>query len=320
MSMRSDLRAVLVAGVPLVNGRVYEPFFPNATTPKPYLVLKKGVVNPEDAWAEFSDVWEVWAYVDTNARFDALDAIIAQIEATLGDAQLAIVIPASNGDVYKAEWLGCTDEDGIDTELKAKFRYAAYRLFNLGWLVDVDPDPSPARALRDWTLHTWPDLQHDPLSWVPSSPRPGLYWRTRGYHMVERLSWGGWVDALIHGHVVAPGIQVRREWTKRLCEAIIRQRHLILPDRSPLYFGQLDGDSEADPMRVGQIVMTARYSVEIERPVGPVLERVTVTGSTGWPREIVHLVESDSGEMTDAEVLGVFGQESAALAESATQS
>ena len=45
--MRTTLRQILVDNITAVQGRVYEPHAAGLNNPKPYLVLREGVQDPE---------------------------------------------------------------------------------------------------------------------------------------------------------------------------------------------------------------------------------------------------------------------------------
>jgi hypothetical protein len=80
--MRTAIRQLLVDNVKTVEGRVYEPHAAGLNTPKPYLVLREGVQDPEADWAAFSTIVEVWPYVK-RTTFQQVDSLANAIVDTL---------------------------------------------------------------------------------------------------------------------------------------------------------------------------------------------------------------------------------------------
>lgn len=272
--MRAAIRQLLVNGVPQVQGRVYEPHAASATTQKPYLVLKVGVQDVETDWAAFSTVIEVWPYV-ARTTFQQVDVIANAVINTLHRARFS-----EAGEQYLADYIGTTGQDFVDDEWDAITRGLRFRVFALGWLNGLTYDPDPVAALQNWTSETWPEVQTNPVTWTPADITPGIYWRMVRLVPVEITAAINWMEAQINGHILAPSAAVRLHWIKRVTEAIAKQRRLTMQGGGLLEFWKVTADSEADPMRRGQIQLTSRFGVLQPAAEAEVLGRAVVSGAT----------------------------------------
>ncbi|GAW27988.1 hypothetical protein [Carboxydocella sp. ULO1] len=271
--MRSTIRQLLIAGVPQVQGRVYEPHAAGANTQKPYLVLKEGVQDPGADWAAFSTVIEVWPHV-ARTTFQQVDAIANAVINTLHRARFS-----EAGEQYLADYIGTASQDFVDDEWGVITRGLRFRVFALGWLNGFTYDPDPVATLRNWTTTTFPELHTDPATWSPTDTAPGVYWRLIRLTPVQFNAAVNWIEALFAGHVLAPSAAVRLTWVRKLTEGLVKQRRLIMVDGGPLELLKVVADSEADPIRRGQIQLTARFGVLQPTAQALVLGKAVVGGA-----------------------------------------
>ena len=146
-------------------------------------------------------------------------------------------------------------------------------------------EPDPVEVLNEWTRLTFPALQVDPESWVPTDTSPAVYWRLAGATVAGQQAAGSWIDAQVGGHVQAPSASVRLTWTRRLFEALAVTRELESGERAMIYLRRpITADSGADPQREGQIRVTCRFGIEAIAarpgagvPVGTVHVRAAVS-------------------------------------------
>ena len=178
--MRTSIRQLLVNNVEAVDGRVYEPHAAGLNTPKPYLVLREGVQDPEADWAAFSTIVEVWPYVK-RTTFQQVDAMANAIINTLHRARFSHA-----GEEYLVDYMGSAGPDFVDEKWDAITRGLRFRVFALGWLNGLTYAPDPVAALQDWTKETWPEVHTDPTTWSPADVAPGIYWRM--VRLVDRKS------------------------------------------------------------------------------------------------------------------------------------
>ncbi|WP_027717297.1 hypothetical protein [Desulfovirgula thermocuniculi] len=271
--MRAAIRQLLIAGVPQVGGRVYEPHVVTPKTEKPFIVVREGVQDSGADWAAFSTVVEIWPYVD-RTTFQAVDALAGAVINVLHRARFT-----DGREQYLADYLGTAGQDFADDDWNAITRGLRFRVFALGWLNGLTYDPDPVAVLRSWTATTWPEVHTDPATWSPADATPGIYWRLVRVTPVQVTAALSWLDAQLVGHVLAQSPAVRLAWVRKLVEGLAKQRRLTMQDGGPLELLKIAADSEADPMRRGQVEVTARFGV-LQPFVQPeVLKKAVVGGS-----------------------------------------
>jgi len=253
--MRTAIRQLLIDNIPQIESRVYEPHAAGLNTPKPYLVLREGVQDPEADWAAFSTIVEVWPYVK-RTTFQQVDALANAIIDTLHRARFSHA-----GEEYLVDYLGSAGQDYVDEEWDAITRGLRFRVFALGWLNGLTYDPDPVAALQNWTAETWPEVQTNPATWTPADITPGIYWRMVRLTTTEITAAVNWMEAQINGHILAPSAAARLVWVRKVTEGLAKQRRLKMSDGGPLELLRVTADSEADPMRRGQVILTARFGV-----------------------------------------------------------
>jgi len=254
--MRMAIRQLLVDNVKAVDGRVYEPHAAGPNTQKPYLVLREGVQDPEADWAAFSTVVEVWPYVK-RTTFQQVDTLANSIINALHRARFSHA-----GEEYLVDYLGSAGQDFVDEEWDAITRGLRFRVFALGWLNGLTYEPDPVAVLQAWVKDVWPvGAQVDPSLWSPGDNKPGIYWRLVRLTPAQTTAAVNWMEVQINGHILAPSAMVRLAWIRKVTEGLAKQRRLKMSDGGPLELLRVTADSEADPMRRGQIQLTARFGV-----------------------------------------------------------
>ncbi|MBO8169345.1 MAG: hypothetical protein H0Z35_09210 [Thermoanaerobacteraceae bacterium] len=271
--MRATIRQLLIDNILDVQGRVYEPHAAGANTSKPYLVLKEGVQDPEADWAAFSTIVEVWPYVN-RTTFQQVDALANAVINTLHRARFS-----EAGEQYLADYIGTAGQDFVDDEWDVITRGLRFRVFALGWLNGLTYDPDPVSTLQSWTAATWPEVQTDPAAWTPADTAPGIYWRLVRIAPVQITAAVNWLEAQLAGHILAPSAVARLTWVRKLTEGLAKQRRLTMSDGGLLELLKVVADSEADPMRRGQMQITARFGVLQPTAQAEVLGRAVVGGA-----------------------------------------
>lgn len=279
--MRMAIRQLLVDNVKTVEGRVYEPHAAGLNTPKPYLVLREGVQDPEADWAAFSTIVEVWPYVK-RTTFQQVDSLANAIIDTLHRARFS-----HDGEEYLVDYLGSAGQDYVDEEWDAITRGLRFRVFALGWLNGLTFEPDPVATLQNWTKGTWSEVHTDPATWSPADVAPGIYWRMVRLVPVEMTAAINWMEAQINGHILAPSAAVRLSWVRKVTEGLAKQRRFKMSDGGPLELLRVVADSEADPMRRGQIQLTVRFGVLQPRAQHDVLRKAFASGDIDMEVEAV---------------------------------
>lgn len=148
----------------------------------------------------------------------------------------------------------------------------------IAWPSGLTYTPDPVQALRSWTAAKWTNIQVDPETWSPNDTNPALYWRMANVAGVQPLQWGAWIDGVFHGHVLANSPSVRVEWIRRVVEGLALDQRVTLDDGSKLFVQRLSADSNADPLRTGQIRVVARFGILLPTANVPILNRAIVGG------------------------------------------
>ncbi len=283
--MRATLRSLLIAGVPALEGRVFEPHAVSATTLKPFGVLRVGEGDAGDAWGGLSTLVEAWPYV-ARSSFVTVDTLVSQIVATLDNARFT---DSATGQQYLIQHEVTAGSDFYDEDWQALTRPVRFRVYSLAFVSGSTYSPDPVAALAAWTAARWPgQVQTDPATWTPADATPGVYWRLAGVRTERLAHWGAWLLADLRAHVLAPTGSTRLVWIRRLTEGVATTRRLGLADGSPLLFLEVAADSEADAFRTGQVRLAARFGVlvppptpapaVIQVPVGDVVTLEAVVG------------------------------------------
>jgi len=95
---------------------------------------------------------------------------------------------------------------------------------------------------------------------------------------VEMTAAINWMEAQINGHILAPSAAVRLSWVRKDTEGLSKQRRFKMSDGGPLELLRVVADSEADPMRRGQIQLTVRFGVLQPRAQHDVLRKAFTGG------------------------------------------
>lgn len=156
----------------------------------------------------------------------------------------------------------------------------------IAWPVGTTYEPDPVTAMREWATKRWSGVQVDPGVWTPSDTTPALYWRMTGVAGYEPRPWGAWLRVRLQCHVLARSPDVRLSWVRRVVEALAVDGSADLTDGTRLEFLQLSADSQADPLRTGQITLEARMGVLRAKTMAPPVNRAVVSGDVSMEVEV----------------------------------
>lgn len=196
--MREEIREALIAGVPEVEGRIYEPHTAAAATQKPYLIVKETGRDDNTEWAGFRAGIEVWPYVEQSSYND-VDALARKINATL-NMQLLV---SEEGDAVTCIADGM-EADVIDEEWEAltrcvKFYVLALQPSEIQGPLENDPWID---ALVTWTQEK---LGTDYVVYGGKLPvgyvRPSVLWRLDGMEITDAGAAAFDVNKTVIAHV-----------------------------------------------------------------------------------------------------------------------
>lgn len=195
-------------------------------------------------------------------------AVPADIEQRVRELLDGLTIHTDAGTI-SLHWQGSTPFDEADD-----FRGIEVAFDLLAWPAGLTYEPDPVAALREWSAATYSGLQVDPDTWAPTDETPALYWRLASIADVEPQNWGAWVTVAIHGHLLAATPSGRLPWLRRVTEGLALARQVALSDGSPLLFEHVSANSDADPLREGQLRLTARFGILRSQPEYELLNHV----------------------------------------------
>lgn len=139
--------------------------------------------------------------------------------------------------------------------------------------------PDPVAALKAWTAATWPgQVRTEEVGWQPEQATPAVFWRIPRMPEMSRTVWGTWMLGEIHGYVLQPSPQMRAVWVRHVLEALAVTSRLTLSDGSLVRLSAVAADLDADPLRVGQVRVTARWAVKKAADTSEPLETLIGTG------------------------------------------
>jgi hypothetical protein len=172
--------------------------------------------------------------------------------------------------------------DAFDTDWGALTKPMQIEAFDLSFIVSAATRREPlVSALNAWVRSSWPgqpsidDVQpHDRI--------PPVFWRVQDRPAVlEMTNAVTWLQVRLRAHILCASPSDRVLWTRRVTEALVLKREVLLPDGGCLYFDGVGADSEQHPATAGQIILTGRYAVEVQERKFPVVETIETSVTTG---------------------------------------
>ncbi len=261
--MRAAIRQQLIAQIPEVGGRVYEPHAAGAKTPKPYLVLRQGADSEDTPWTGFRRIIEVWPYL-SRTTFADVDALAQKVVSALGNQPLT----TAAGEVFTCQYLGLASPDVVDEEwdvITRGLRFAIIALQPVAVPETVANDPW-LEALAVWTGTilgaSWSVYRN---LWPLGYKRPAVMWRLDGIEALEKGRAMFEVRKKFAGHVIGstPNEQVAGALTvaQKLGEVV--KLELDAANRRYLTVNSPAVNYRADALTAGQVSvvlsrMTAR--------------------------------------------------------------
>lgn len=266
--MRAEIRNLLVESVHSISGRVYEPSAAGPQLEKPFLVLREGVQSADEPYAGYTTIYEVWPYVE-RTTFQNVDRLAEEVVSAIDKIRFN-----SNDIPNFIEYTGTITDDIVDEDWDVLTRGLRFRVFSLAWLTHVPVEPDPVEALKKWTKDSFQELQTNPLTWNPQDVKPALYWRQSSIQNVEPMNWGSWITARINGHIIAPDVTIRKQWTEKVVRKLALDYRTRMLDGSRMRFINVSADSGYDPFKQGQIMLDVTYGILKDDIKGPSLNHV----------------------------------------------
>lgn len=293
------MRKLVLDGVPEVEGRVFEPDMPPATTPTPFIVLRFSNDGIISGWGAKATPFFVWSFVGTEdevASYRLLDQLNSEVVAALTpngesawiDEATSLGVPVVEqpgllGSRYLVEYVGVAVQDTRDETLVAIARPVEFNLSATNFRVQVHP----VLAEIAWSIgQMLPGVQTDPSQAVPTADSPFIYSRfiqpPIAMEQIALEAW--WMEAQVGVHVITPDPISRVSRLTDLAAVLVpttTEGWLVMHDsagNSPLQVSVIRGDANADAFHDGQLTLRARYvQTDIPPDSGPVVDHVLLT-------------------------------------------
>lgn len=274
--MRAAIRQKLITDIPDIKGQCYEPQAAGANTPKPYLVIRQGVDSEDNVWTGFRRIIEVWPYV-SRTTFQKVDDLANKVIASL-DKQL--ITDSSTGEAFSCQYLGTAGQDYVDDDWDAITRGLRFAVMALQPVESVDntpPDPY-VEVLAAWAESKYPAWHVYRQIWPLGYEKPAIMWRlaSEQYSIFNHNS--SWRMANIVGHVVSGAYGEQHAMVSELAQAL--QLAIKIPADSGSYLTVMNvrTDLRVDGFRQGQIQLTLRGMIKVDKPEVPLMMKVDSTG------------------------------------------
>jgi hypothetical protein len=242
-----ELRSALASQVP-------------PSTVMPWVGIGIGTETP-GMWGDKGTQVDIWPHAEPST-WQVSDALVTTIGELTGVATYGRLLQDLDGTAYLLEYVG---KPLGDTPVESWESYAVplrYTAAPVRWLPATTDGPDPVVHLRTWLEAAYPALQTDPLVWAPSDANPAVYVRYTSMPYVrddatDRMFYCTWYTCTLALHVVAPSVQVRTLWQRRLGERLAQQS--IPYDGVFMQANVTNSDPTASPVSEGQLRVEVRY-------------------------------------------------------------
>lgn len=130
----------------------------------------------------------------------------------------------------------------------------------------ITTDPDPIEGLVAFTKRNFPNLSvisvdEIPRVWKPTDENPAIYWRFIGAATAAQNYSVSWYNGTFAAHIIADTVPERNRWIKAITEKMQADGEVVLFDGSPMFVNRIEIRHDADPLREGQLGVTAQYGV-----------------------------------------------------------
>ena len=257
--MREAIRKQLMATLPDIQDRVYEPHAPNHKTAKPFLVLQLGTENKDVPWVNFQREIEIWPCV-ARTTFGNLDKLSKNIIKVLDKERLT----SKDGKAFSLLYRGIISDDTVIEDWDVLTRCLRFSIVALQQVDETIPDDPWLIALKNWTTK---ELGKDWTIYLGSWPldyvRPSILWRVSGYD-TENMGRAIYkINRQISGHILGRTPNEEAEATLYLLRRLEECIKIPLNEQRRTYMTlkRPECDLRADPIQKGQLIFNLyRYT------------------------------------------------------------
>lgn len=127
-------------------------------------------------------------------------------------------------------------------------------------------DPDPAEALNNYLKEKIPDalivgMDNIENMYEPSDECPAFFVRINTYKQDHATYAVIWNDCDISIHIIAPSVEARNIWCRKLQTLISRTTRVTMSDDSPMIIRGVSANNRADYLTIGQIKVNTLYSM-----------------------------------------------------------
>lgn len=134
--------------------------------------------------------------------------------------------------------------------------------------VQLTTDPDPVQAMHLWSKEALNGIlvigcDALPPVWKPTGGKAAIYWRVGSVGPAPRPDdWTvSWRSVQLVGHILADGHALMQSIAKIIIDAIQQAGEVLMADDSPMFVSRIVYAAGADPVKQGQITLTATYGV-----------------------------------------------------------
>lgn len=258
-TLRDALWDAINDAMPDLEGNIFQPSaYAEPHMHLPSVVVQQAPKTPQmEMYAGTLHNFKIYPTVE-RTTLSNLDILGDRVIQALKDTVIYV-----SGIPHYIEYDGTDLEDILIEDLGdngAVTRSINFRIHELDWLTHLGVEPDPVDAMAGWTKENT-NYQHDPMEWTPTTDKPALYWRRGITSEVLPMSWGGWYYVTLHGHLISPSLEERKQGIEELVKALGKTVRVKMSDGSPMMITGVSADDGYDPFGSGQIELEVRYGV-----------------------------------------------------------
>lgn len=277
--MRQAIKTQLIAEIPEIGGRCYEPQEVTASTAKPYLMIRQGTEKEANPWSGFHRVFEIWPYASVTDTFVTVDTLAAKVNAALEKQPLK----TGDGQSFSCFSLGTAGSDLVDNTSNGITRGLLFGVIGVQpvTLSDFVAGDPWLDVLADWTKdlfgENWAIYRNIwPLGYV----RPAILWRIANIEAISQGPKTYAIRKIIIGHVLGstPNQQIAGAMAVLQQLSIANKLSLDEENKQYLTIDDISVNYQADPIEKGQITVVLSKLTAKPMENAPLMNAIHDTG------------------------------------------
>ena len=198
--MRKAIRDVLVANVPSVQGRVYEPGQAKEDTPRPYLVIEEGAQDGGTTWGTHAEIVTIFIEGPQTGSggktaLRIVDGIEREVKTALDNR---VITDEDTGERIQIVYSGNAGPDTVPPPQPGEFppavRSMLFTAFTLAWRSQLTLSPDPLTGLSGIAQGGYSEVQT--VSLGAPNPTAGTFTLTHGANTTGPLAYNASASVL----------------------------------------------------------------------------------------------------------------------------